>query len=224
MSFHTLLPWFAPRLSPGISRVLTSIGHKTVLMRGDQIGTSTFFKRVVFVQSGLLAQGVINPGASSPFMLTLSAANSFGVPTRAIDALDNLPRRYWAVRRAFCERLGLMVCQAATPCERFGVFLTVLLKACGTTNIGEFPAKSFVRLPCAPSRRFVATLLNCQLEQIDTIFLDWICDGVVKIVDHKMAVRADLLQKNEAWLQPFLRMQPDIEQMKPAHRAFDITI
>lgn len=142
MSFHTLLPWFAPRLSPGISRVLTSIGHKTVLMRGDQIGTSTFFKRVVFVQSGLLAQGVINPGASSPFMLTLSAANSFGVPTRAIDALDNLPRRYWAVcrcevltvapeiflrvieidpnwneelnryalRRAFCERLGLMVC------------------------------------------------------------------------------------------------------------------
>lgn len=256
MSFHTLLPWFAPRLSPGISRVLTSIGHKTVLMRGDQIGTSTFFKRVVFVQSGLLAQGVINPGASSPFMLTLSAANSFGVPTRAIDALDNLPRRYWAVcrcevltvapeiflrvieidpnwneelnryalRRAFCERLGLMVCQAATPCERFGVFLTVLLKACGTTNIGEFPAKSFVRLPCAPLRRFVATLLNCQLEQIDTIFLDWICDGVVKIVDHKMAVRADLLQKNEAWLQPFLRMQPDIEQMKPAHRAFDITI
>lgn len=142
MSFHTLLPWFAPRLSLGISRVLFSIGHKTVLMRGDQIGTSTFFKRVVFVQSGLLAQGVINPGTSSPFMLTLSAANSFGVPTRAIDALDNLPRRYWAVcrcevltvapeiflrvieidpnwneelnryalRRAFYERLGLMVC------------------------------------------------------------------------------------------------------------------
>ena len=103
MSFHTLLPWFAPRLSPGISRVLISIGHKTVLMRGDQIGTSTFFKRVVFVQSGLLAQGVINPGTSSPFMQTLSAANSFGVPTRAIDALDNLPRRYWAVCR--CEVL-----------------------------------------------------------------------------------------------------------------------
>ena len=106
-----------------------------------------FFRRVVFVQSGLLAQGVINPGTSSPFMLTLSAAHSFGVPTRAIDALDNLPRRYWAVcrcevltvapeiflrvieidpnwneelnryalRRAFCERLGLMVCQAAAP-------------------------------------------------------------------------------------------------------------
>lgn len=113
-----------------------------------------FFRRVVFVQSGLLAQGVINPGTSSPFMLTLSAAHSFGVPTRAIDALDNLPRRYWAVcrcevltvapeiflrvieidpnwneelnryalRRAFCERLGLMVCQAAAPEERFGVF------------------------------------------------------------------------------------------------------
>lgn len=36
-------------------------------------------------------------------MLTLSAAHSFGVPTRAIDALDNLPRRYWAVCR--CEVL-----------------------------------------------------------------------------------------------------------------------
>ena len=211
-----------------------------------------FFRRVVFVQSGLLAQGVINPGT----MLTLSAAHSFGVPTRAIDALDNLPRRYWAVcrcevltvapeiflrvieidpnwneelnryalRRAFCERLGLMVCQAAAPEERFGVFLTVLLKACGTTNIEEFPAKSFVRLSCAPSRRFMATLLNCQLEQIDTIFRDWIRNGAVKIVDHKLAVRADLLQKNEAWLRPFLRMQPDVEQTKPAHRAFDITI
>lgn len=198
------------------------------MQRGDQIGTSTFFRRVVFVQSGLLAQGVINPGTSSPFMLTLSAAHSFGVPTRAIDALDNLPRRYWAVcrcevltvapeiflrvieidpnwneelnryalRRAFCERLGLMVCQAAAPEERFGVFLTVLLKACGTTNIEEFPAKSFVRLSCAPSRRFMATLLNCQLEQIDTIFRDWIRNGAVKIVDHKLAVRADLLQKN----------------------------
>lgn len=226
------------------------------MQRGDQIGTSTFFRRVVFVQSGLLAQGVINPGTSSPFMLTLSAAHSFGVPTRAIDALDNLPRRYWAVcrcevlivapeiflrvieidpnwneelnryalRRAFCERLGLMVCQAAAPEERFGVFLTVLLKACGTTNIEEFPAKSFVRLSCAPSRRFMATLLNCQLEQIDTIFRDWIRNGAVKIVDHKLAVRADLLQKNEAWLRPFLRMQPDVEQTKPAHRAFDITI
>lgn len=211
------------------------------MQRGDQIGTSTFFRRVVFVQSGLLAQGVINPGTSSPFMLTLSAAHSFGVPTRAIDALDNLPRRYWAVcrcevltvapeiflrvieidpnwneelnryalRRAFCERLGLMVCQAAAPEERFGVFLT---------------AKSFVRLSCAPSRRFMATLLNCQLEQIDTIFRDWIRNGAVKIVDHKLAVRADLLQKNEAWLRPFLRMQPDVEQTKPAHRAFDITI
>ena len=144
-----------------------------MLQRGDQIGTSTFFRRVVFVQSGLLAQGVINPGTSSPFMLTLSAAHSFGVPTRAIDALDNLPRRYWAVcrcevltvapeiflrvieidpnwneelnryalRRAFCERLGLMVCQAAAPEERFGVFLTVLLKACGVLQI----SKSFRR-------------------------------------------------------------------------------
>ena len=117
-----------------------------------------------------------------------------------------------------------MVCQAAAPEERFGVFLTVLLKACGTTNIEEFPAKSFVRLSCAPSRRFMATLLNCQLKQIDTIFRDWIRNGAVKIVDHKLAIRADLLQKNEAWLRPFLRMQPDVEQTKPAHRAFDITI
>lgn len=256
MSTDTLLPWFAPRLSPGISRVLTSIGHKTVLMRGDQIGTSSFFKRVVFVQSGLLAQGVINPGTSSPFMLTLSANCSFGIPTRAIDALDNLPRRYWAVcrcevltvapeiflrvveidpnwndelnryavRRAFCERLGLMVCQAASPQERVGVFLLSLAKACGTTNIGECSAKSFVRLPTAPSRRFIATLLNCQLEQIDTILLDWLNKGVVKLIDRKLAVRADLLQENEAWLQPFLQMQASVEPQRPAYQAFDITI
>lgn len=256
MSIDTLLPWFAPRLSPGISRVLTSIGHKTVLMRGDQIGTSSFFKRVVFVQSGLLAQGVINPGTSSPFMLTLSAACSFGVPTRAIDALDNLPRRYWAVcrcevltvapeiflrvaeidhnwndelnhyavRRAFCERLGLMVCQAASPQERFGVFLVSLVKACSTTNICDLSAQSFVRLPATPSRRFVATLLNCQLDQIDAIFSHWLSDGLIKLIERKVAVRAELLQKYEAWLRPFLQMQSSVEPQKPAHQAFDITI
>lgn len=256
MSTDTLLPWFAPRLSPGVSRVLTSMGHKTVLMRGDRIGASVFFKRVVFVQQGLLAQGVVIPGTSSPFMLTLSAAGSFGIPTRAVDALDNLPRQYWAacrcevltvapeiflrvveidpkwneeinlygVRRAFCERLGLMVSQAAAPCDRFGVFVTALVKACGTTNIGEFPAKSFVRLPTAPSRRFVATLLNCQLEQIDFVLQSWMREGVAKVMGGHLAVRADVLQKHEAWLRPFLQMQPDVEQRRLAYQAFDITI
>lgn len=189
-------------------------------------------------------------------MLTLSANCSFGIPTRAIDALDNLPRRYWAVcrcevltvapeiflrvveidpswndelnryavRRAFCERLGLMVCQAASPKERVGVFLLSLAKASGTTNIGECSAKSFVRLPTAPSRRFIATLLNCQLEQVDTILLDWLNKGVVQLIDRKLAVRADLLQENEAWLQPFLQMQASVEPKKPAYQAFDITI
>mgnify|MGYP000152208265 CR=1 FL=1 len=51
-----------------------------------------------------------------------------------------------------------MVCQAAAPEERFGVFLTVLLKACGTTNIEEFPAKVLldyrVRLRVALWQRF----------------------------------------------------------------------
>ena len=233
-----------------------SIGHKTVLMRGDQIGTSSFFKRVVFVQSGLLAQGVINPGTSSPFMLTLSAANSFGVTTRAIDALDNLSRRYWAVcrcevltvapeiflrvaeidpswndelnryalRRAYCERLGLMVCQAASPQERLGVFATVLVKAANTTNISELPARSFVRVPSVPSRRFIATVLNCQLEQIDAVLRGWMHENTLKYVDRKLAVRGDLLQKYEAWLQPFLQMQPDVEPIKPAYQSFDITI
>lgn len=256
MSTDTLLPWFAPRLSPGVSRVLTSIGHKTVLMRGDRIGASMFFKRVVFVRQGLLAQGVVIPGTSSPFMLTLSAAGSFGIPTRAVDALDNLPRQYWAachcevltvapeiflrvveidpqwneeinlygVRRAFCERLGLMVSQAADPADRFGVFITALVKASGTTNIGEFPAKSFVRLPTVPSRRFTATLLNCQLDQIDSVLSKWWRDGIAKFSDGHLAVRVDELQKHEVWLRPFLQMQPDEEQRRPAYQAFDIAI
>ncbi len=257
MSFDLLLPWFAPRLSPGISRVLTSIGHPTVLVKGDQIGTSSFFKRIVFVKSGLLAQGVIDPETSSPFMLTLSAASSFGIPTRDIDALDNLPRRYWAVcrcevltvapeiflrvvemdpnwndeinryavRRAFSERLGLMVCQAASPEQRLGVFLVCLVQSGSSIKIGECPGKSFVRLPAAPSRRFLAAMLNCQLRQIEGIFQQWMEAGLVKFNGHEVELRADLLQKYDDWLQPFLQMQPAVQARRPAyHQAVDFTI
>lgn len=255
MPTATLLPWFAPRLSPGISRVLTSIGHKTELVRGGQIGTSPFFKRVVFVRSGLLAQGVIHPVTNAPFMLTLSAAGSFGVLTRAIDAVDNLPRRYWAatqcevftvppeiflrvaeiepawndelnryaLSRAICERLGLMVCQAASPAERLGVFLVSLVKAAGTPNICALPVKSFVRLPTAPSRRLTAALLNCRFEQIDETLRGWMRDGLMRMSGSKATVRADLLHTYETWLQPFLQMQPAIGLKAPERPAFDVS-
>ena len=49
-------------------------------------------------------------------------------------------------------------------------------------------------------------------------------ENTLKYVDRKLAVRGDLLQKYEAWLQPFLQMQPDVEPIKPAYQSFDITI
>ncbi len=255
MSSVTLLPWFAPRLSPGICRVLSSIGHESTLTRGETIGTSAFFKRLVFVRSGLLAQAAFIPGTNMPFMLTLSAPSSFGYLTASIDVPDNLPRRYraacrcevltvvpeiflrvteiepawneeiasYAVRRAFCERLGLMVCQAAAPADRLGVFLLALAKSCGTANIGEMSTKSFVRLPSVPSRRCAATLLNCPLESIDAALASWGRGGRIRREGAVLSVKAELLQKYEAWLQPFLQMQPGREAAGRSRPTFDVS-
>lgn len=101
--FHSieLLPWFAPVLSQAVTRVIINIGSRSVLEKGQSVATSAFFNRMVFVKSGFLAQGLINPTNNAPFMLTLAGANSFGIATSAIDRLDNLPRRYWAATR--CE-------------------------------------------------------------------------------------------------------------------------
>ncbi len=96
-----ILPWFSPGLSQGISRVILNIGSRGVLNKGQIVGTNAFFKRTMFVKSGFVAQGLINPGGTSPFMLTLSGPGSFGISTDAIDRLDHLPRRYWAATH--CE-------------------------------------------------------------------------------------------------------------------------
>lgn len=101
-----LLPWFAPKLSQAVSRLVLNIGRRCVLTKGQSVGTSTFFNRVAFVKNGLLAQGLINPGSTTPFMLTLAGAGSFGIAGNSIDRLDNLPRRYWAATH--CEVLTVM--------------------------------------------------------------------------------------------------------------------
>ncbi len=106
MSPDVLLPWFAPKLSQAVSRVVQSLGRRAVLERGQTLNSSLFFNRLVYVHDGLLAQGVINPGGSRLFMLTLSAQGSFGATAGAVDAVDNLPRRYWAATH--CEVLTLM--------------------------------------------------------------------------------------------------------------------
>lgn len=101
MNSPELLPWFAPILSQAVTRVIINIGSHSVLEKGQSVATSAFFNRIVFVKSGFLAQGLINPANSAPFMLTLAGADSFGISTSSIDRLDNLPRRYWAATH--CE-------------------------------------------------------------------------------------------------------------------------
>lgn len=101
ISCPEVLPWFAPNLSQAVTRVIVNIGSRSVLRVGQTIATSAFFNKMVFVKSGYLAQGVINPTNGAPFMLTLAGADSFGIATSAIDRLDHLPRRYWAATQ--CE-------------------------------------------------------------------------------------------------------------------------
>lgn len=106
MSLPELLPWFALKLSPDVSRVIQSLGRRAVLERGQTLGSSVFFNRLVYVQEGFLAQGVINPGGSRLFMMTLSGPGMLGATAGLVDSLDNLPRRYWAATH--CVVLTLM--------------------------------------------------------------------------------------------------------------------
>lgn len=116
-----------------------------------------------------------------------------------------------------------MVCQAAAPADRLGVFLLALAKSCGTANIGEMSAKSFVRLPSVPSRRCAATLLNCPLESIDAALASWGRGGRIRREGAVLSVKAELLQKYEAWLQPFLQMQPGREAAGRSRPTFDVS-
>ena len=106
MPSNSLLPWFSPLLSTAVSRVIYNLGHRSVLMRGEQIATSAFYNRVVFVKDGFLAQALLNPGSNTPFMLTLSGASTFGYLGHTSTQLDHLPRRYWAVTQ--CEILTVI--------------------------------------------------------------------------------------------------------------------
>ena len=49
-----------------------------MLQKGDEIVSSVFFSRLVFVRKGFLAQSLINPKSNTPFMLTFSGPMSFG--------------------------------------------------------------------------------------------------------------------------------------------------
>jgi len=106
------VPWFAPALSSAISRAILNLGRRVMLSKGEEIVSSVFFKRLVFVKAGFLAQSLINPRSNTPFMLTLSGAMSLGSTAGASVQLDQLPRRYWAV----------------TPCEIYTMIPEILLR------------------------------------------------------------------------------------------------
>ncbi len=99
MQNSELMPWFAPVLSPEMMRVMHNLGRRLTLWPRDAAGR-TWFNHVVFVESGFLAQALLNPGSHSPFMLTLSGPGSFAVTTNAFSRLDNLPRKYWALTQS----------------------------------------------------------------------------------------------------------------------------
>ena len=234
-----LLPWFAPKLSQAVSRLILNIGRRCVLTKGQSVGTSTFFNRVVYVKSGLLAQGLINPGGTTPFMLTLAGPASFGIAGNAIDRLDNLPCRYWAathcevltampelllrlaeveeslnreltehaLRRAVSDRLSLMICQAAGPEDRLGVFMVSLLAVSGPGGFSVLNTNHmWLRLPTPPSRKLLAAVLSCRQSDVDSVLRGWIAGGSLRFADGALWMKRSVLLHYLDWMQPFVRM------------------
>ena len=246
MSSDDLLPWFSPKLSPEVSRVITNLGRRAVLERGQALSASSFFKRLVFVQEGFLAQGVINSGGGNPFMLTLSGPRSFGAAAGVVDAMDNLPRRYWAathcevltiipeillrlsevdeklnqelssyaIRHLMSERMGLMLCQAASVEERAGVFIVSSLMVRGKFSAGKTIASSrWIRLDVLPSRKLTAALLAVKEQQLKDVFRNWILEGTLRFNEGAFDVRSDMLSHYWRWMQPFVRMHENMPIM-----------
>lgn len=246
MSSDDLLPWFSPKLSPEVSRLITNLGRRAALERGQPLSASSFFKRLVFVQDGFLAQGVINPSGGTPFMLTLSGPRSFGAATGVVDAMDNLPRRYWAathcevltiipeillrlsevdeklnqelnsyaIRHLMSERMGLMLCQAASVEERAGVFVVSSLMARGKFSAEKTVAASrWIRLDVLPSRHLAAALLAVKEQQLMDVMRKWISEGALRFNDGAFDVRGDLLAHYWKWMQPFVRMHENMPMM-----------
>lgn len=236
MQHDELLPWFAPKLSHGVSRLILNIGRRCVLQKGQGMGNSTFFNRVVYVKQGFLAQGLINPGGSAPFMLTLAGPGSFGITGRSIDHLDNLPRRYWAstycevmtavpelllrlaevepmlnkelaeysLRRAVSERLGLMMCHAAQPEDRLGVFLMALVRSVMPQAVHT--ERDWIQLPTPPSRKVIAAVLACSQSEIDRVLRAWCAQNRLRFEQGSLWVPRILLLHYTQWLEPFLHM------------------
>ncbi len=128
MTPATPVPWFAPSLSSAISRAVLNLGRSSVLQKGDEIVSSVFFKRLVFVKRGFLAQSLINPRSNTPFMLTLSGPMSFGSTAGVSMRLDQLPRRYWAV----------------TPCEIYTMIPEILLRLADVEKSWSTELSSYV--------------------------------------------------------------------------------
>jgi hypothetical protein len=250
MTASIQVPWFAPALSGAISRAVLNLGRRVMLQKGDEIVSSVFFSRLVFVRKGFLAQSLINPKSNTPFMLTFSGPMSFGCTAGASVQLDQLPRRYWAVtpceiytmipeillrladvekswaaeinsytlRRAACERLGLMICQMMGYEQRIGAFLLSALIASGNDFVRESQKRPpYVALPLLPSRKLIASVTSSPIEALNEILRMWVRDAVLVHQDGKLWMKARTL--TECWdqLQPFLQMHEQLESaLRPA--------
>lgn len=254
MSFPELLPWFAPKLSPAVCRVIQSLGRRAVLERGQTLGSSVFFKRLVYVHEGYLAQGVINPGGSRLFMLTLSGPGMLGATAGLVDPFDDLPRRYWAathcvvltlmpeillrlaevderlnqelstyaIRHAMCERMGLMVSQAATTEERLGVFIVAMLAAGGKFDPEKISDRSrWVPLNVLPSRKLVTAMLASDRASVRDVIKKWLKEDVLRWEKGAFFIRSDVLLKYRQWMQPFVRMHENMVPVLHESKIFD---
>lgn len=100
------MPWFAPTLSSALCRALHNLGHLSVLEKGEEIRQIPLSSRLVFVKSGFVAQALLNPISSTPFMMTLSGNNSLSYTAGVSRRIDHLSRRFWAATR--CEVLTVI--------------------------------------------------------------------------------------------------------------------
>lgn len=97
----SLLPWFAPKLSPSMMGVLNSLGHEVRYTRGEVVYESPgFFRRLMLVRRGIVARALMDPMHSDPLLVALSGAGALCGSCETLYVQDRMVRRHWCMTSA----------------------------------------------------------------------------------------------------------------------------
>ena len=151
------LPWFSPRLSVSLSRVLQGIGHVVRAVPGEVVYRSPelFSGKLMFVKRGFIVKAMMSPLHEDPLLVSLSGPGALCGAYEVLYVKDRMPRRHWC----------------ATSAELLCVHSELLLRICDQNPEWQKELRGYAA-SCAVSDR-LAMVINqtAGLEERSAVFV-----------------------------------------------------